>query len=192
MKKLLTVLSMVALLSIVGVASYADTSGDAEATVYVKVDPNVSVGANTPIVSAGTVQTGDFSATIEFRIDANMQFVNIYVEASQLYKGDDPTEPTVPPIPLNLSEGVTIAPTDANPVDGGSNVATYVGPGSPVGDYPTELTETITFESSQNNHFSQDVLVTVTWNQDDPEKPTGQYSGKVRMTVLVLPQDTGV
>jgi hypothetical protein len=80
-----------------------------------------------------------------------------------------------------------IAPTDANPINGGSNVAAYTGPGDPIGDYPTEMTETIVYESSQNNHFSQDVYITVTWNQGDPEKPMGQYSGKVKLTCLLLP-----
>jgi hypothetical protein len=37
------------------------------AHVYVKVDPNVAVGAETPIVSCGTVQTGDITALIKFR-----------------------------------------------------------------------------------------------------------------------------
>jgi hypothetical protein len=50
------------------------------------------------------------------------------------------------------------------------------------------VTETKAYESSQNNHFSQNVNVVVTWNQDDPEKPMGEYSGCVRLTALVLPE----
>lgn len=184
MRKFLTILTVILM---AGSLAYADQSGSATAAVFATVNPNVAVGVLTPIVDAGTVQMGDFSATIAFRIDANMQFVALFCSASPLYKGDDPTEPEVPEIPLNISEGVVIAPTDANPVNAGSNVAAYTGPGENIGDYPTEATETIVFESSQNNHFSQDVYLTVTWNQDDPEKPMGQYSGKVKLTVLLLP-----
>ena len=42
------------------------------------------------------------------------------------------------------------------------------------------------FESSQNGHFSQEVAVTCTWNQDDPEKPQGEYSGWVVLAGMVL------
>ena len=47
------------------------------------------------------------------------------------------------------------------------------------------MTESLRFESSQNNHFSQDVFVTVTWIQIDPEQPTGEYSGRVRIIVFL-------
>ena len=188
MKKAMLILSVVALLVAAAMnTSFADTSGCAVADVYVIVDPNITVGANTPIVSAGTVQTGDFSALINFRIDANKESVCIYVEASPLYKGNDPSNNEVLPIPLNLSEGVVIDPANANPFAAGSNVASYIGAGDPIDGFPTQRTETICFESSQNGHFSQDVLVTVVWNQNDPEKPMGQYSGKVRMCAMLLP-----
>ena len=167
--------------------AFADTSGSATATIVATVNPNVAVKAQTPIVDAGTVQMGDFSATIDFRVDANKESVALAVEASQLYKGDDPANKEVAPIPLNLTKGVEIAPTNANPVSGGSNVASFVGEGSPVGAYPTMATKAILFESSQNNRFSQDVFVKVTWTQDDPEKPMGQYSGKVRFTAFLMP-----
>ena len=188
MKKTLIGLSVLALFAIVGVAqTYADLSGSADADVYVVVNPNVTVGANTPIVNAGTVQTGEFSATINFRIDANKEQVSLFVEASPLYKGDDPTNADVPPIPLNLSKGVDITPANANPLAAGSNNAQYIGSGDVILDFPTQRTQTIAFESSQNGHFSQDVLVQVWWLQDDPEKPMGEYSGKVRITALLLP-----
>jgi len=168
-------------------ASYADTQGSAVCTVYVNVDPNVAVGARTATVDAGTVQTGDFSATCEFRVDANKQQVALYVCASDLYKGDDPSNTEVAPISLNLSEGVLIDPTNANPLAGGSKVASYTGPGDVVEGFPTMCTEVIEYESSQNNHFSQSVFVTVTWTQDDPEKPMGEYSGKVKLVALLGP-----
>lgn len=193
MKKLL--LSVVSLLTIGIVAAatvpaenvYADTSGEAEAHVYAIVNPNIAVGVLTPIVNAGTVQMGDFNAVIGFRVDANKEDVKLSVCASELYKGDDPTNPTVAPIPLNLSAGVPIAPTDANPMNGASNVANYSGGSCSIGAFPGLATEQIHFESSQNGHFSQDVYVTVTWNQGDPEKPMGEYSGKVKFIAMLVP-----
>ena len=185
MKKVLFILP--ALLLVSGLVAYADMEGSASAHVYVKVDPNVAVGAEA-IVDAGTVQTGDFTATIKFRVDANLQAVYLYAAASPLYKGDDPTNNDVLPIPLELSAGIEIAPTNANPMEGGSNVAGYTSAAVDIEGFPGITTEMICFESSQNNHFSQDVFVTVVWNQDDPEKPTGEYSGKVKLWALLMPE----
>jgi hypothetical protein len=53
--------------------------------------------------------------------------------------------------------------------------------------FPTQRSETIGFESSQNNRFSQDVTVTVCWDQDDDEKPMGEYSGVVKLTSMIFP-----
>ena len=46
-------------------------------------------------------------------------------------------------------------------------------------------TDYIGFESSQPGYFSQNVFVTVAWNQDDPEKPQGQYSGLVTLLATI-------
>lgn len=168
-------------------AALADTTGNATADIVVRVNPNVTVGVLTAIVDAGTVQTGTFTATIRYRIDANVEAVALYVEASPLYKGNDPTNTDVAPIPLNLTAGATIAAANANPINAGTNVANFINPTALVRNFPAAGTETIVFESSQNGHFSQDVTVAVSWLQDDPEKPQGEYSGVVRLTALILP-----
>ena len=88
----------------------------------------------------------------------------------------------MPPIPVNLSEGVEIDPDNANPINGESQVASYTGTGSysaGEGTFPGKTTEEIVFESSQNGHFSQDVVVTPTWTNTNDEKPQGEYSGYV-------------
>jgi hypothetical protein len=187
MRKLVLLLTVGLMLTGIVVAVRGDTEGSASAHVFVNVDPNVGVQASTAIVDAGTVQTGDFSATIDFRVDANLQVVTFYAVASPLFKGDDPLGTEVPPIPLNLSEGIEIDPDNANPLEGGSQVAAFIsGSNEDIDGFPGVPTEQITFESSQNNHFSQNVRLTVTWNQDDPEKPTGEYSGKVKLWALLL------
>ena len=187
----LTLLAIAALMvTSAGLTLQADLSGCATATVYAIVDPNCTVGVNTAVVQANggnAVQTGDFCATISFRIDANLQSLYLYAAASPLFKGDDPTNDEVAPIPLDLSAGVVIAPTNANPMAGGSNVASFTE-ATMIDAFPAMQTEMICFESSQNNHFSQDVLVTVCWTQDDPEKPTGEYSGKVKLCCVLMPE----
>ncbi|MCY2929535.1 MAG: hypothetical protein NTV86_08585, partial [Planctomycetota bacterium] len=115
----------------------------------------------------------------------NQQFVTLYVEASDLFKGDDPTGTSVTPIPLNTTVPAVISPEHANPANLGSNKAPWTGPGLAIGNFLTQKTLPILFESSQNNHFSQNVGVTVTWNQNDPEKPQGQYGGRVRLTAVL-------
>jgi hypothetical protein len=166
----------------------ADLSGSASCHVRVIVDPNVTMGAVASTVDAGSVQTGDFTATCVFRVDANKQIVSFYAEASPLYKGNDPTNSDVAPIPLNLSAGILLQPDNGNAMGGLSNVLSY-GTATGVCDgFPTVLTETKAYESSQNNHFSQNVTLVVSWNQDDPEKPMGEYSGCVRLTALLLPE----
>ncbi|MBL7048480.1 MAG: hypothetical protein ISR96_02990 [Nitrospira sp.] len=186
MKKMIILSLVLVLAGFVGV-SQADLTGDATAHVFAVVNPNVTMSTNTPIVDAGSIQTGDFTATINFGVHANKEAVTLFVEASPLFKGDDPLNSEVLPIPLNFSEGVVIDPANANPMAGADNIADYLGAGANIGDFPTAVTEAIEFESSQNNRFSQDVLVIVTYNQDDPEKPMGEYSGAVRLTALLMP-----
>lgn len=185
MKKMALVLAAAAMVAGFASVSFADTNASATASVFATVNPNIGIKPITAIVNAGTVQTGDFSADISFRVDANAQFIQTFASASPLYKGDNPTGTDVAPIPLNLSKGVAIVPTQGNEINSGDNKAAFTVAGDPIGAYPTMKTETITLESSQNNHFSQDVNMKVWWTQADPEKPQGQYSGKVALYVLL-------
>lgn len=186
MKKIICVLAAAAMVAGFSSVSFADTTGSATASVYATVNPNIGVKVNSAIVDAGTVQTGDFAADISFRVDANAQFIKAFASASPLYKGDNPNGTDVAPIPLNLSKGVAIVPTQGNEINSGDNMAAFIGDtGDSIGAYPTSKTETITLESSQNNHFSQDVNMKVWWTQADPEKPQGQYSGKVALFVML-------
>ena len=164
----------------------ADLDSNAKAHVWVDVVPNVAVGVLSSSVDIGDVQTGNFSATIMFRVDANMEDVNLQPVASMLYKGDDPTNQDVAPIPLNTGAGVLIQPTNANPTAGASNIARALEPAN-IDGFEGFRFDQINFESSQNGHFSQDVAITVTWLQDDPEKPQGEYSGYVQLFCLLTP-----
>jgi hypothetical protein len=182
---------LVTLLAVVGMASwaYADLSSSAVAKVLINVNPNVAVNVSN-VPPPVNIQGGLVAVTVTFQVEGNTQAMSLFVEASDLYKGTKANS-EVPPIVLEAAEGAVIEPSDATPMNAGSNTAAFTGPGAPVGDFATQLSESILFESSQNNHFSQPVDVTVTWNQSDPEKPQGQYGGYVRLTALVQPTGTG-
>jgi hypothetical protein len=167
----------VALFALAGMAM-ADTQGHAVAHVYVNVNPNISVGVLTPNVDLATIQTGQIHGYLTFRCDANVEQAAFCAGVTMLYKGDDPTDPQVAPIPVDRAAGVVIAPTDANPLQGGVNVAPYAEPYNLDG-FEGWMTEYIVFESSQPGYFSQDIYVNPTWVQADPEKPQGEYSGFV-------------
>ena len=174
------VMSLVAvgMIAVAATAAYADPKGQAIAHVYLEINPNIAVQAIDSNVNLGTLQTGDVSLPIRFRIDANTEAVKISGWVTDLYKGDDPFNKDVAPIVVNLSNGFPIKPTNAHEIAGGNGIASYTGQTDYLG-FNTHTTEELTFESSQNGHFSQDVLVSPSWKNTDPEKPQGEYSGWV-------------
>jgi hypothetical protein len=166
-----------------------DTGNDALCHVYVDVDPNIAVMPVFSSVDLGSIQTGEIAGTIPFRIDANTQKVRIWCAASKLYKGDDPDTVHVPPIPFVFGSGIEIFPESASPVGGEDNHVEYINIWD-IDEFPGFVTQDVVFESAQNNHFSQRVDMVVHWEQYDPEKPMGEYSGKVQMLAeVVLPGD---
>lgn len=185
---LVVAVALLSLVAITGVAS-ADRSASATAHVYLNIDPTIGVEAIDANVNAGTLQTGDRSVPITFKIDANTESVSISALVTKLYKGDDPKNTEVSPIPVNLSAKVIVQPDNANPINGGSNALAYISDGQVTtekGTFQGHLTEVKTFESSQNGHFSQNVEVTPTWTNEDLEKPQGQYSGYVVLYSAVV------
>jgi hypothetical protein len=176
--KFFIMLAVLGMVGFVANGASADPSGQASAHVYLTVDPNIAVQAIDANVDLGTTQTGDVSLPITFRIDANTEGVAISGLVTDLYKGDDPNGTEVAPIPVNLSAGFPIDPDNANEIAGGDGIASYVNNPTYNG-FVAHGTEQLTFESSQNGHFSQNVLVSPTWNNTDNEKPQGEYSGWV-------------
>ena len=187
MKKVLAVLFVAALVVVFASPSMADLAGFSKKKVFVNVDPDVSVSSGTTgssPINLGSIQRGLIHGTVSFRVDANREQVALQVLATDLYKGDDPFNTDVAPILLCVGEPVVIRPSNANPINSGSNEASAVGPDF-IDSWPATKFESITFESSQNGHFSQAVDVSVCWNQDQVEKPVGQYSGYVKLSALI-------
>ena len=186
MKRYLLVALAFLLALVLGVSqANADRESDAVADVVCEIVPNIAVMPDTPFVDVGDVQSGEFEATIVFRIDANTQTCRFKAMGSNLYKGDDPTEPTVLPIPL-IGDAV-FSIENGDPTGDQGNSLRFGTAGDPIGDFPTLQTGWIEFESSQNNHFSQLLTLVVTYDQDDPEKPMGEYSGKVKLLAQTRP-----
>ena len=181
------VVTVLALLAFV-TASFADQESSATRRVVAKVKANIGVGSANP--TPAEIQTGRFNIKIPFRIDANTQFIKITVVVSNLYKADDPNSsvpPIVPSGPRAGLDGVGVVPANGNESGGsGDNFLVFTTSGD-IGAFRGRQTETGTFESSQAGKFSQDVIVTAWWLQDDPEKPIGDYSGFVKLTAAVVP-----
>lgn len=182
MKKSLLAIVM-ALVLTSGVAS-ADLTSSAAAVVSVNVVSNVAVGVVTGLVNLGNVQTGPFSGAIVFRVDANVQVIGLSVAVSNLYKDDAPT--SIYFIPVYVLPGVGVVPVIGSELPAGEDDRLpYTGTPVFVGPYAGLETVIGTFGSGQNNHFSQEVVVTPSWFQVDDELPTGEYSGLVILTAVI-------
>jgi hypothetical protein len=155
--------------------------------VYVNITPNIAVNGpsvaqtlvNGPNVPAGV----GFSIPVTFRVDSNMEQLKLGAGASILYKGDV----TSSTYQIAISTGgIKIVPELANPMAAHpSNVAAYVGGSVDLGGgFMGMNTEFIPFESGQNNHFSQNVVVTPSWVNGDSELPIGEYSGVVNFYAM--------
>jgi hypothetical protein len=165
---------------------HSQTEASAVVKVVVTVQPQVTVSAKTAVVNAATVASGDFAVTIGYHVDSTSQRVDLYVSATDLYMGDVTNDKGTPAIPVNVSRGVSISAPTARAL-GGSGIASFTGTGT-VDGVDAHNSESLRFETTQKNTgFSQDVQVTVTWGQNDTEKPPGQYGGRVRLTAMVMP-----
>jgi hypothetical protein len=185
MKKSLIAAAVSTTLALSASNVFADLAGDASAKVYVQVSPNVSVQFTDAHVDLGTVQTGSFGGVATFRVDANEEAVILGVSATNLYKGDVcEADPEVAPLPVS-GDGAMVDPERANPFNSFSKMLGWVAETDYLGCAGLRSTD-IPYESAQNGHFSQDVDVTVEWDQPDPEQPQGEYSGYIILHTMLL------
>ncbi|MCK4546558.1 MAG: hypothetical protein KAW17_03865 [Candidatus Eisenbacteria sp.] len=185
MKRTLVMMCLASLILASASFAVADPSGDATVPVFIVIDPNIAIVPLNPYVDMGTWQTGEFTGIIPFRVDANTEQVKFSVAASHLYKGGIWEAPTVAPILVYEEDGIAISAELGNPTGGDDHIVTFLSD-TDIDGFPARLTEEVTFESSQAGHFSQNVELTVGWTQPDPEKPMGQYDGKVRLFASVV------
>ena len=124
MKKILALVSGLFLLGMASVC-FADITNLADARVHVKVDPDIAVSALTPNVDMSSIQRGIIHGAVDFRIDANKQYVSISVAGSPLFKGDDPLYAGPDAVaPINIVPTATIHPDNGtNPETGLATVS---------------------------------------------------------------------
>ncbi|HSR11830.1 MAG TPA: hypothetical protein VLS90_10335 [Thermodesulfobacteriota bacterium] len=189
MKRVLILIVTVMMLGL-AVQAYADSATTGTARVMVNVDPIIAITPGVPPIP--TVQFGVFTIPVPFTIGANYQTLRFSVMATDLYKADvvGITGQQVPPIPLVLTRDCLFQLTSGNAINGLTNVipAPFARLGSDViNTLPAYTSSSRVFQSSQAGHFSQDVTLSCFWNQNDNEKPKGQYSGFVRLIGVVVP-----
>jgi len=141
----------------------------------------------------GEVMVGYIYGSVTFEVHANSQAIDLACAATELFKGNVPTDGGYDPvsihddqIPLYKGYGCEIVVPYGNPMNGASNVAYFDNTTDKHGDWTFYRTNSITFE---NNHPepTQEITLNVKWYQDDPEKRQGQYSGFVKL-IAMIPQ----
>ncbi len=157
----------------------ADTEDSGLADVNVTVDPNITMDPAGSDIGLN-VQTGQVEGTTSFQVDANTQYVNFVVTCTNLYKAGDPGSEVTPILVYNEA-GSYVDP------DSGLGRMIPFAADTNLDGFGARQTGVEMFESSQNGHFSQQVFVTCTWDQPDPEKPEGDYRGMVQLLGMVVP-----
>jgi hypothetical protein len=186
MKRSLILIVGLLLCGLVITPAYADVNGSATAHVTMTVAPNITVVPTTPQINAGTVQNTAFTAQAGWTVHANMQEVTFSMAASSLYKGDDPTRTDAPPIGVKTSVPASFICPNANRVASG-NILAWTGGADVIGAFPSTKTEAAVWASSTPGRLSQDCTSIVTYNPPASEQPTGIYSGKIQLVVLLIP-----
>jgi hypothetical protein len=185
-------LAILMVLGLVSGVAFADETADATAHIFVDVTATVAVTTPTVLVDLGSIQaTEPLEAILTFKLDCNLQTIDMQVLVTNLYKGDDgASEFWIPVLAKQggvVGHGAFVQPANGNETfDGGAdNWLAYTGTGS-LNGCDGLLTESSSFESSTKGNFSQNVVVTVAWQElTNTELPVGEYSGWVQLTVMV-------
>ena len=153
------------------------------AHVTVTVDAVLAVAAGS-IMSAdlGTINVGTASATVCFQVDANQQDVWLQAVATGLWKGDVMTADgfVIPIVVSGEDVGALVEPAIGNQIGVPTNRLLWTGADSING--LDALTSVVGhFESGQWGHFSQEVCVTIDYENTNPELPQGEYSGWIKI-----------
>jgi len=184
MKNMLLVLLMALVLSS-GVA-VAQTSDSASAVVTATVAPNVGVAYSGGTVKIAVANLGPFSGEIVYRVDANTQLIDLWVQVSNLYK--DGVATSLSQIPVLVAPGVQVTPAtgERQPFGVANTPLPYLTGDVSVGGFIGLETEKGRFGSGTAGHFSETVTVVPSWDLK-AETPIGDYSGNVVLWAMVVP-----
>jgi hypothetical protein len=141
-------------------------------------------------------QPQGFDALARFYVEASTPNVQLFVVASPLVYQNEargqkapPASPApkIPPIPLDLGQGVQIIPQNSGP--GGAPPRAYFRSGSEtVGPFPMQTTEGVVLSAGNAPFFAQTVFVTVHWKLADSRQAVGTYIGRVQLCGMVMPE----
>jgi len=180
--------SVGSLINLAAIQGIGAIQASATTTAVLDIEPQVAVQPRTPTIRVIHAGTGEIEVTAEFMIGANVPVVDMYVEATDFFfmSGSD-AAPSVAPVPLLESGGVYVQADGATNISGGANPLPFVGRGDPVEGLESQKTDHVTYQSNEPYAFNHVVAVTVTWIQEDPNKPAGQYAAKIKLTCLAVP-----
>jgi hypothetical protein len=173
------------IMEMIGSAAYAQTSSSAIAQVRVQLLPKISVSAVTQVVDLGSLRSGTMGANVVYHVDANRSEVTAFVEVSDLYRMQDPSV-QVGPIPLNKAAGILVQQGSGASWHVANSRLSISAPGSVIDGHPTYKSD-VGHLTSTRSIFSNNVIVHVTWEQNDPDRTPGEYRGVVRLTTTILP-----
>lgn len=189
-----------------GVVPDVETSNE-DSWVSTEVPVSVIVEGPDPIdiipgqtsLDLGSIGSGLLAGEIRFSVHTNVAKVEFQVVSTCLYKGS--TSLSLHAIPV-AGQGVVVQPELGNAIAPADNDLNWVQ--IPVGtvipnantyilttnisggiDYGNAMkaaeSEVAVFESGQNNHFSQEVRLSIQWDQMNPSLRIGEYGGFVKL-----------
>jgi hypothetical protein len=151
--------------------------------IQVRVYPRLIIAVDT----APTVENlpQGFETIARFYVEASVPKVQFFVAASPLIYQNPAKGEKIPPIPLNLAQGVQIIPQNAEPGGAASRVY-FQHSAQLVGQFPMLNTQSLWL--SDTPYFAQPVYVTVQWKLAESNQPVGTYVGQVELCGLVMPE----
>jgi hypothetical protein len=186
MKKSLLTIVLVLVLS--SGAALADLRSEGTVGVYANLTANIALSPTILVARLGDHQSGNlFTANLGFRVDSNKEQVQLQVIATDLYKAGQLA--SLKKIDV-VGTGATIIGDGVTRLlaEGGSNVLLW---GTDTAGLPGAWTGKISsqgiFENTQIGTFSHDIIVAVDYKGVDPQLPTGEYSGTVKLVGMVQP-----
>jgi hypothetical protein len=164
-----------------------DGSERSHSTATCKLSPAVAFVSVNPSIEAGSVKVGAISVIGQFAVEANTNRIQLQVVATGLYLNDDPNSHITPPIPLDQVLGLNVASTSG--LQGTGKISWLVNGNAVIGDTPATSTDpfALTAPGTSLTGIRDNLFFTIVWRQDDSSKPAGSYSGRVKVTALVLP-----
>jgi hypothetical protein len=196
MKKMFPVLMCAVLIAGLSGVAFADLTQSAVTRVAYNVTSTVGISVEAPIiqnyqVTDNVLATGP-NVDVLFHVHSNSEMLKFTASMTNLYKGDvyHAAYYLVP------TKGVKYHCGYANPINGDTELqkdTTFIG-GTPINGWDSTQAGSVVMDSGTAGTFSQDCTLSFWWvaarstvDGQFLELPPGQYSGFVRLTLLVQP-----